>query len=105
MAAITVATLSQSFWDRAERLTRLRREEYQQMREYVLLPFGSHMKFLVEALSTGTLVRFVHQPYLHLPIHSKSRVDPRGHCFPPSHKPADRASQKVAGWGHAAISA
>jgi ATP-dependent DNA helicase RecQ len=48
---LTVATLSQSFWDRAERLTRLRREEYQQMREYVVLPFGSHMRFLIESLN------------------------------------------------------
>lgn len=55
---LTVATLSQSFWERAERLTQLRREEYQQMREYVLLPFGSHMRFLVESLNgDASLVR------------------------------------------------
>ncbi len=48
---LTVATLSQGFWDRAERLTQLRRGEHQQMREYVLLPFGSHMRFLIESLN------------------------------------------------------
>ena len=31
-------------------LTALRRNEQQQMREYVALPFGNHMRFLVEAL-------------------------------------------------------
>jgi ATP-dependent DNA helicase RecQ len=47
---LTAATLSDAFWDRAERLTALRRDEHQQMREYVALPFGQHMAFLVEAL-------------------------------------------------------
>jgi ATP-dependent DNA helicase RecQ len=47
---LTAATLSGGFWERAERLTTLRREEQQQMREYVALPFGEHMRFLVEAL-------------------------------------------------------
>lgn len=48
---LTVATLSQSFWNRADRLTQLRREELQQMRQYLVLPFGSHMRFLIEALN------------------------------------------------------
>jgi ATP-dependent DNA helicase RecQ len=47
---LTTATLGDTFWERAERLTTLRREEQQQMREYVALPFGDHMSFLVEAL-------------------------------------------------------
>ncbi|QQS49427.1 MAG: RecQ family ATP-dependent DNA helicase [Acidobacteriota bacterium] len=47
---LTATRLSESFWGRAERLTRLRREEKEQMQRYVDLPFGEHMKFLVEAL-------------------------------------------------------
>ena len=47
---LTAATLGDGFWERAERLTALRREEQQQMREYVALAFGDHMSFLVEAL-------------------------------------------------------
>lgn len=47
---LTAATLSESFWNRAERLTELRRGEQQQMQEYVSLPFGEHMSFLIAAL-------------------------------------------------------
>lgn len=47
---LTAATLSEAFWDRAERLTALRRDEYQQMQDYVSLPFGDHMGFLIGAL-------------------------------------------------------
>ncbi|QDC06026.1 RecQ family ATP-dependent DNA helicase [Pseudomonas sp. SWI7] len=47
---LTAATLSDGFWDRAERLTALRRDEHQQMQDYVGLPFGDHMGFLVGAL-------------------------------------------------------
>ena len=47
---LTAATLNGGFWERAKRLTALRREEQQQMREYVNLPFGKHMSFLVHAL-------------------------------------------------------
>jgi ATP-dependent DNA helicase RecQ len=46
---LTASTLSQSFWDRAERLTALRREEHQQMQAYVALSKG-HMAFLIQAL-------------------------------------------------------
>ncbi|MCI0388976.1 MAG: RecQ family ATP-dependent DNA helicase [Acidobacteria bacterium] len=46
---LTVATLSEAFWQRAERLTRLRREEQRQMQEYVMLESG-HMEFLIRAL-------------------------------------------------------
>lgn len=47
---LTAATLSDGFWARAERLTALRRDEYQQMQEYVGLPFGQQMGFLIDAL-------------------------------------------------------
>lgn len=47
---LSAATLSEEFWTRAERLTTLRRDEHQQMENYVSLPFGAHMTYLVEAL-------------------------------------------------------
>lgn len=47
---LTAATLSEGFWARAERLTALRRDEHKQMQNYVSLPFGDHMGFLVGAL-------------------------------------------------------
>ncbi len=46
---LTVATLSPAFWQRADRLTALRREEQRQMGEYVALSRG-HMEFLIRAL-------------------------------------------------------
>lgn len=45
----TAATLPQTFWERTERLTSLRREEQAQMRAYVALDSG-HMEFLIDAL-------------------------------------------------------
>lgn len=47
---LTAAILSEEFWERAERLTALRREEYRQMHEYISLPFGGHMQYLITAL-------------------------------------------------------
>ena len=47
---LTAATLSDGFWERAERLTAVRRAEVHQMKEYVELPFGEHMAFLIRAL-------------------------------------------------------
>ena len=47
---LTAARLNPGFWDRAARITALRRDEYQQMQDYVSLPFGQHMAFLVKAL-------------------------------------------------------
>jgi len=47
---LTAATLSKAFWARAERLTALRRDEHLQMQDYVDLPFGEHMGFLIRAL-------------------------------------------------------
>ena len=46
---LTATNLDEAFWERAERLTRLRRDERQQMREYVALSSG-HMEFLIRAL-------------------------------------------------------
>lgn len=48
---LTATVLSNTFWERAARLTDLRRAEYLQMREYIGLPFGSHMRFLIESLN------------------------------------------------------
>ena len=47
---LTAATLSGEFWQRAKRLTDLRLSEQKQMQEYVDLPFGEHMSFLIKAL-------------------------------------------------------
>ena len=46
---LTPETLSPTFWERAERLTELRRVEQEQMQEYVGLTSG-HMNFLIQAL-------------------------------------------------------
>lgn len=47
---LTPTTLSEEFWTRADRLTELRRHEQEQMQNYVTLPFGKHMGFLIDAL-------------------------------------------------------
>lgn len=46
---LTATQLSEEFWNRAERLTQLRRHEQRQMQEYVGLQTG-HMNFLIRAL-------------------------------------------------------
>jgi ATP-dependent DNA helicase RecQ len=46
---LTAANLSEAFWERAQRLTDLRRNEQRQMQEYVSLTSG-HMEFLIRAL-------------------------------------------------------
>lgn len=51
---LTSAKLKEDFWQRADRLTELRIQEKQQMQEYVDLPFGQHMAFLVDALDGDT---------------------------------------------------
>jgi ATP-dependent DNA helicase RecQ len=51
---LTAAILSETFWQRAERLTTLRLDEQRQMADYVKLPFGQHMGFLVRALDGDT---------------------------------------------------
>lgn len=53
---LTAALLSEAFWERADRLTELRRQEQMQMQEYVALTSG-HMEFLIRALDgdAGTI--------------------------------------------------
>lgn len=46
---LTIAELNPTFWERAERLTTLRRGEQMQMQQYVSLTNG-HMAFLIKAL-------------------------------------------------------
>ena len=46
---LTAVDLSHDFWERADRLARLRRDEQRQMQEYVGLKSG-HMEFLIKAL-------------------------------------------------------
>lgn len=46
---LTAANLSEAFWQRAERLTALRKTEQAQMQEYAQLKSG-HMEFLIRAL-------------------------------------------------------
>jgi ATP-dependent DNA helicase RecQ len=46
---LTAAALTEAFWERAVRLTELRRTEQRQMQEYVALTEG-HMDFLIRAL-------------------------------------------------------
>jgi ATP-dependent DNA helicase RecQ len=52
---LTTAFLGETFWQRVERLTDLRRQEQQQMQEYVNLSSG-HMEFLLRALDSETNV-------------------------------------------------
>ncbi|MBF0145881.1 MAG: RecQ family ATP-dependent DNA helicase [Magnetococcales bacterium] len=47
---LTAAALDKGFWDRVERLTALRKNEHRQMQDYIRLPFGAHMRFLIDAL-------------------------------------------------------
>lgn len=46
---LTAAPLREAFWERAERLTQLRREEQRQMQDYLELEEG-HMEFLIRTL-------------------------------------------------------
>jgi len=46
---LTAANLAESFWNRAKRLTEIRRFEQKQMQEYVTLK-SDHMNFLIRAL-------------------------------------------------------
>ncbi|MFV8752040.1 RecQ family ATP-dependent DNA helicase [Nannocystaceae bacterium ST9] len=46
---LTAARLGEQFWERAARLTRLRREEQAEMQDYARLDTG-HMEFLIRAL-------------------------------------------------------
>ena len=49
---LAAANLGEEFWQRAQRLTDLRRGEQQQMQDYVNLESG-HMEFLIRALDGG----------------------------------------------------
>ncbi|MDP2828851.1 MAG: RecQ family ATP-dependent DNA helicase [Sulfuricellaceae bacterium] len=60
---LTAATLGEGFWDRAERLSALRRAERLQMQDYADLSFGQHMGFLISALDGDPSV--VTKPALH----------------------------------------
>ncbi|HMB51690.1 MAG TPA: RecQ family ATP-dependent DNA helicase [Thermoanaerobaculia bacterium] len=88
---------SDEFWQRAERLTTLRREEQRQMQDYVALD-GGHMEFLIAALDGDTegvrgpdLAALPEQPdpalvreaetflkRTHLPIEPRKRWPPGG---------------------------
>lgn len=46
---LTAADLSEEFWRRAERLTKIRRSEHGQMQKYIDLDSG-HMEYLIQAL-------------------------------------------------------
>ncbi len=52
---LTAANLTEAFWERAERLTTLRRTEQQQMQEYVNLTSG-HMEYLIRALDGDPVI-------------------------------------------------
>jgi ATP-dependent DNA helicase RecQ len=58
---LTSASLGEAFWERAERLTLLRRAERRQMRQYVALSSG-HMEFLIQALDGDPAT--IHPPSL-----------------------------------------
>lgn len=47
---LTISTLSEEFWKRAERLTELRKQEQARMKQYVSLREG-HMEFLISELN------------------------------------------------------
>lgn len=67
---LTASNLTDAFWQRAARLTTLRREEQRQMQEYLKLKSG-HMEFLIRALDgdPGAIIPSVLPP---LP----SNIDP-----------------------------
>jgi len=47
---LTATELSDEFWERVDRITNLRKEELEQMKDYLNLSFGEHMGFLIKAL-------------------------------------------------------
>lgn len=55
---LTTANLTEAFWERAERLTTLRRAEQRQMQSYVALTAG-HMEYLIRALDGAPVA---HEP-------------------------------------------
>ncbi len=51
---LSPAALPETFWDRVKRITDIREAEQAQMQAYAALPFGAHMRFLVDALDGDT---------------------------------------------------
>ena len=47
---LSPAALPEAFWDRVTRITNIREAEQAQMQAYAVLPFGTHMRYLVDAL-------------------------------------------------------
>ena len=62
---LTAAQLGPGFWERAQRLTELRRDEHSQMQAYVSLASG-HMDYLIRALD-GDATQSTAQPLAPLP--------------------------------------
>lgn len=47
---LTIEEVKHEFWERIERIKKIKRKEIAQMKEYTKLPFGEHMPFLISAL-------------------------------------------------------
>ena len=76
---LTAARLSNEFWERAERLTRLRLEERSQMQEYVELESG-HMDFLIRALD-GEPGKAQASKLPNLPVEASPELVQEAVCF------------------------
>ena len=114
---LTASTLSDGFWERAERLTALRRREQEQVQQYVDLDVG-HMDFLIDALdgepeeysvpelprlSNATDPRIVNTAIAFLragsfPIETRKRWPDRTH-IPPEYQAA--VGKSLSKWGDA----
>jgi ATP-dependent DNA helicase RecQ len=67
----TASTLSEKFWERIERITKLREIEEQELQTYVDLDSG-HMKFLVDALDgKSSNTNYLNRPVLTIDLDSK----------------------------------
>lgn len=49
---LTATEFSDEFWERSDRLTQLRWNEFEEMKQYMALPFGEHMEFLMNKLDS-----------------------------------------------------
>ena len=98
---LTAATLSPTFWERTERLTELRREEQEQMQEYVGLS-SDHMEFLIRALDgePGNI-----SPTWPSPFGDGTGLGSGsgGDCFPAPYEFADRTEKAMAIWRAATL--
>ena len=89
---LTVATLGNAFWERADRLTALRRVEQAQMQDYVGLESG-HMEFLIQALD-GDPEGLVPPDLPHLPtVPAPARVREAVAFLRRSHRPFEPRRQ------------